>query len=191
MSHPEFEEIQQIWDTQDPDAGYEVQIPELTQKIQKKARFASNILIFSELVLIFANLLGACTILLYSSAPDSGYIIALAILMFIGAAYIVFEKIKRIYLEKRFPKSLLGSLEQAIAQMQVQIRLTQVMRWYILPLGLLTILAAWNKQTSSWVFLCILFFFILGWRGGAWEKRLYVRKKKELLSLKAQLLRER
>lgn len=191
MSHPEFEEIQQIWDAQDQDVFYELQIPELTQKIQKKARFASNILKFSELVLILANLLGACTILLKASAPDSGYMLALAILMIIGAAYIVFEKIKRIYLEKRFPKSLLGSLEQAIAQMQVQIRLTQVMRWYILPLGLLTILAAWNKQTSSWVFLCILFFFILGWWGGAWEKRLYIRKKKELLSLKAQLLRER
>jgi len=65
-----------------------------------------------------------------------------------------------------------GDLDHAISIATYQVRISQIMRWNVLPIGALTLLGLWEGGKPLWIALLVLLFFSLtyfasGW--GAWN----------------------
>lgn len=188
----EFEEMKKIWDEQNQQPLYAINEEALHNRIRSKKQSAKKISNFSEIFLIIANIAATAIILITSFIKDSGnvYIYVLAGLMVVTAAYVLGGRLKRKKRGNTFDESMLGNLDHAISNATFQVRLSLIMRWYILPVGALTILALWQNQTQIWLLFLILLFFGIAWFAGGWEHRVYVRKKRELETLHAKLTEE-
>ena len=189
MNSMEFDEMKKIWDEQNQRALYAIDETALQNRIRSKKQSAKKISDFSEIFLIIANIAAAAIIIITSFIKASGniYIYVLAGLMIVTAAFVFGGRLKRQKRENTFDKSILGDLDHAIANATFQVRLSQIMRWYILPVGTLTVLSLWQTQTPIWILLLILLFFGLTWFSGGWEHQVYLRKKLELEALRTKL----
>lgn len=187
-----FEEMKKIWDEQNQQSLYAINEEALHDHTRAKKQSAKHTSNFSEIFLIIANIAATAIILVSSFIKNNGniYIYVLAGLMVITAVFVFVGRMRRKKRESNFEQSMLGDLNHAIANAAFQVRLSQIMRWYILPVGVLTTLAVWQNETQIWVLFLILLFFGIAWLAGGWEHRVYVRKKRELESLHKKLKEE-
>jgi len=188
----EFEEMKKIWDEQNQQPLYAINEKALHNRIRSKKQSSKHISNFSEIFLIIANIAAAAIILITSFIKNSGniYIYVLAGLMVVTAAFVFAGRIKRQKRGNTFDESMLGNLEHAISNATFQVRLSQIMRWYVLPVGALTVLAIWQNQTQIWILVLMLLFFGFTWIAGRWEHQIYVKKKRELETLRTKLTNE-
>lgn len=188
----EFEEMKKIWDKQNQQPLYVINEEALHNRIRAKKGSAGHIANFSEVFIILANIAGAAIILIssYIKAKGDIYTYVLAGLMVVAAVYVFIGRIRRKRRESKFNQSLRGDLDHAITNATFQVRLSQIMRWFVLPVGILTILALWQNQTQIWLLLLILLFSGYTWYASGWEHQIYVRKKRELEMLNQKLAEE-
>jgi hypothetical protein len=174
----EFEELQKIWDSQSEKPLYAIDEKALHNRILLKKKQAYHISNISELLVILVNSGAGCFILALNLSNQNGNvaIYVLAAWMFASALYVLVSRISRIRGESQFDRSLRGDLSHAISMAMYQVRLSQLMRWNILPIGILSLLG-----------IGIFVFFALAYYAGGWEHGIYIRRKRELELLKAKL----
>ena len=185
----EFEELQKIWGSQNEKPLYAIDEKALHNRILSKKKQAYHISNISELLVILVNSGAGCLILglNLSNQNENVAMYVLAAWMFASAMYVLVSRISRIRGESQFDRSLRGDLSHAILMATYQVRLSQIMRWNILPIGILSLLGMWEGGKSVWVAGGVLIFFVLAYYAGGWEHGIYIRRKRELELLKGKL----
>lgn len=183
----EFDELQQIWDTQNNNTMFTIDQKEMQQHIFFKKHQARHITNISEILLMVVNTIsGIITLAVVSSQNIALY--AMAVWMMGTALYVLISRLRRIRNNHRFDRSVLGQLNYAIDVASYQVRLSHLMRLNILPIGFLSSIAVWEGGKSIWVTIGLVFFFVLTFYAGGWEHGIYKSRKRELEALREKLL---
>ncbi len=185
----EFDELQKIWDAQNNEPLYAINEKALHNRILSKRRQARRITNISELLLIIVNLGAGCFVFGINlfKKPGNMFMYLMAAWMFATALYLLVSRIHRIRGDRRFDRSMHGDLNHAISVATYQVRLSQIMRWNILPIGALSLLSAWEGGKLFWVAGLIGISFALAWYAGNWEHSIYKTRKRELEILQKKL----
>lgn len=185
----EFDEIKKIWDTQNNELPYSINEKALHNSILSKKKQAHHITNISELVWIIANISTGCFILGINLFKQSGniFMYMLSAWMVGSALYILSSRIRRIRGAFRFDRSVRGDLNHAISIATYQIRLSQLGRWNIVPIGTLILLGVWGNDKSLWWIAGLVIFFVLTNYAAGWEHNIYKARKRELETLQSKL----
>ncbi|AXY73855.1 hypothetical protein D3H65_07615 [Paraflavitalea soli] len=185
----EFDELQKIWDTQNQQSLYVINEQALHHRIQAKMRQGYHITNISEWLTIMVNLGAGSLILILFGIKNSGNIsmYLLAAWMLATALFAMMNRIRRIKGNRRFDRSLQGDLQYAISLTTYQVHLSQILRWNVLPVGVLTILGLWESGKPWWIAGCVLLFFALTWYASRWEHSFYRNRKHSLETLQSKL----
>jgi len=188
----EFDELQQIWDSQNSRPLYAIDEKALHHRILAKKKQAYHITNFTELLLIVVNLAAAGFILAVNLTMPRGNIsLYLAAAWMLGTfLYSLVSRIRRIKGEHRFDRSMLGDLHHAISVASYQVRLSRIMRWNILPIGALVLLSIWEGGKSLRVAALMLVCLVLAHYAGGWEHGIYKARRRELEILQNKLENE-
>ena len=188
----EFEELKRIWDDQNQKVLYAIDEKALHNRIAVKRRQALHITNISEVMLILVNGgMGTFVVVmnyLRHSVNVSMYL--LAALMFGSAGFVLVNRISRIKGNNRFDRSMRGDLDHAFSVASYQVRLSYIMRWNFIPIGILVTLGMIEGGKSIWIAFGMLVFFMLTYYLSGWEHKFYKRKKQELEELQRKLSQE-
>ena len=185
----EFDEMKKIWDSQNNEPLYAINVKALHNRILSKKKTGYHITNTSELLLIIVNAAAGLFILSvnFSKPGVNIYRYLLAAWMLLTALYMLVSRIRRIKGSHRFDQSLLGDLSNAISLAIYQIRLSQIGRWNILPIGVLSILWLWESGKPTVVIVVIAIFFAFAAYATRWEHSIYKNRKRELEILQKKL----
>ncbi|MCW3089987.1 MAG: hypothetical protein JWP81_1056 [Ferruginibacter sp.] len=188
----EFDEIKKVWDAQNNEPLYVINETTLHNRILSKKKQAHHITNISELLSVVAYSGTGCFILGMNVYKQSGsiFMYILAGWMIISALYLLVSRIRRIQGNRRFDLSMRGDLAHAISMATYQVNLSRLMRWNVLPIGILTGLGVWDGGKSIWGAVGILVFFILANYASGWEHRIYKARKHALEKLQDKLENE-
>jgi hypothetical protein len=188
----EFEKMKKIWDTQNNEPLYAINEKALHKRIHSKQKRAGHIANFSELLTIFVNFGAGFFVLAVSLFKQSGnlFMYLLAAWMFVTAFYVLTRRLRRIKEEHRFDRSMLGDLNHAISNATYQVRLSLIMRWNILPVGILMILGFWESGKAVWIIVPTLIFIAFVHFASGWEHNIYKTRKRKLEILQKKLQEE-
>ena len=188
----ELEEIKDIWNSQNSKPLYTINEQAMNYQIEIKRKKTLHITNFSELLVIGVNLgSGMFVFAMNDKVPRINlFLYAIVIWMFITAVYVLVTRVQRISREKIFDRSVRGGLDHAISTARHQVQLSQLMRWNIVPIGSLSVLAIWDGGKSLWIAISITLFFALTYYLAGWEHKIYVNRKVELEALKTKLLED-
>ena len=185
----EFEELRKIWDAQDNQPLYAINEKAMYNLILSKKKQAHHITNISELLLIFVNL-GAGIMTLAMNLFKQSVNLSLYFLsawMLATALYTLVRRNQRIKGNQQFDRSISGDLSHAISMASYQVRISQIMRWNIVPIAAFTFLGLWEGGKPIWIALIVLLFFALTYYAGGWEHNIYKKKKRELEILQKKL----
>lgn len=185
----EFEEMQKIWDTQNRPL-YVIDEQALHRRILAKKRRAGRVASYSEVLLIGVNILVGIFALLapYDELRERISFYSAGVFMLLTAAYVLILRIRRRRVEAGFDNSIRGDLDHALANATYQVRLSQAMRWYILPVALFSLIGI---GVTKWIaFLVLGAAFLFAYLAGGLEIRHYIKKKRELEQLHRTLTEE-
>ena len=185
----EFEELKKIWDVQTNQPLYAINEKTMYNLILSKKKQAHHITNISELLIIIVYIITGSFVLgmnLFNQSSNISMYL-LSAWMLGSALFILVNRIRRIKGDKQFDRSMNGDLDHAISVATYQVRISQIMLWNILPIGVLTSLGLWEGGKPIWIALIALLFFALSYYAGGWEHNLYKRKKRELEVLKKKL----
>ncbi|MEP7251445.1 MAG: hypothetical protein ABI683_03670 [Ginsengibacter sp.] len=185
----EFDEMKKIWDAQNNEPLYGINEKALHNRIMSKKKKAYHITNTSELLLIIVNA-GAGLFVIGVNLSKQHVNTSMYILsawMFLSALYMIVSRIRRIKGSHRFDKSMLGDLSHAISVANYQVRLSQVGRWNILPIGVLCLLGLWEGGKPVWSLVAIVILFAFAIYGARWEHNIYKARKRELEILQSKL----
>ncbi|HEY5367473.1 MAG TPA: hypothetical protein VIJ75_00655 [Hanamia sp.] len=188
----EFNEMKKLWDSQNNEPLYAINEKALHNRILSKKKTGYHITNTSELLLIIVNA-GAGLLVLGINISTPGVNIFLYLggaWMLLSALFILVSRIRRIKSSHQFDRSILGDLSQAISLAAYQVRLSQVGRWNILPIGVFSLLALWESGKPAWSIVIIAIIFAFGARVTVWEHSIYKNRKIELETLQKKLQRE-
>ena len=185
----EFEELKQIWDSQNGQPLYAINEKALHSRILSKKKLTLHIANVSELLLIIVNSTACFFILGMNSFNTSAnvFMYLIAVWMLGCALFLLVSRIRRINRSNRFDRSMLGDLDHAISVATYQVRLSQLMLWNILPIGIVSLLGIWEGGKSIWIAAGTLIFFVLAYYAGGWEHTIYKGRKRELEILQDKL----
>ena len=188
----EFEELKKIWDSQNDEPIYGINEKALHNRILSKKKKAHHITNISELLCIIVYIGAGCFILGQNLFKQSGniFMYTLSAWMLGSALYFLVSRIRRIRDDNQFDRSMRGDLSHAISVATYQVRLSQLGRWNILPIGILSLLAVWNGGKSIWWVVGLGIFFVLTIYAAGWEHRIYKARKRELDALQNKLEKE-
>jgi len=188
----EFEELRKIWDAQNNQPLYAINEKAMYHLILSKKKQAHHITNISELLIIIVYIITGSFVLgmnLFDQSSNISMYI-LSAWMLGSALFILVNRIRRIKGDNQFDRSMSGDLDHAISVATYQVRISQIMRWNILPIGALTTLGLWEGGKPIWIAIVVLLFFGLSYYAGGWEHHIYERKKRELEVLKKKLASE-
>ena len=186
----EFDELQKIWDSQTKEPLWAINETALHNRITAKKQQAGHITNFSEKLLLVVNLGAAAFMLgLNFVKPTAGnlWLYLMATWMVGTAVYVLANRLRRLKGSRAFDRSLLGELNYAVSLATYQVRLSQLMRWNMLPIVLLSMLGVWKGEQSIGIVLAIGLFFILTYFASRWEHGIYTSRKRELEALQNKL----
>lgn len=189
MNTMEFEEMKKIWDTQNQKTMYAIDEDALQHRIQSRKRYASHCANYTEIFLIVVNIAAGGFVLSAELMSDrvNVYMYLLSIFMLITAVFVLLWHFQRRKRENRFDNSMVGNLNHAIQNAGYQVRLSQIMRWYILPIGLFFLLGLWQSDKPIWILIPFALLMILTVWGSRWEHQIYIRRKRQLEKLRMTL----
>lgn len=185
----EFDEMKKVWDTQNNEPLYTINEEALHRHILSKKKQGLHITNTSELLLIVVNSCAACFILgmNFLKRDESIVLYILAVWLLFTALYMIVSRINRIKRNTRFDRSMHGDLDQAISVARYQVRLSQLGRWNILPITILSLFAVWNGGKSIWWIVGFAMFFVFTIYAAGWEHGIYKARKRELDALQNKL----
>ena len=185
----EFDEMKKIWDAQNNQPLYVIDEKALHNRIQSKMNSVLRLTSIREWSLIMVNL-GAGFILfgLNPFKPGANIFLYLeAAWMFAMVVYFAVSRIRRIRASRRFDRSIHGDLNHAISLASYQMRISQIIRWNLLPMGAIMIFSGWESGQLFKVSVIILVSYTLAFYGTSKGYRMNKRRKRELQVLKEKL----
>jgi len=184
----EFDELQKIWDSQREQPLYVINEQALHNRIVAKKYHVMHIAGFTEWLLIIVNATtGGFLVQINRARHGYMFVYILAAWMFGSVLYVLITRIRRLNDQHRFQRTLNGDLQHALTVAGYQVRIAQIMRWNVLPVGILVILSMWEGGKPVWLSLIVAFFFILVFIACKWELAGYRNKKRELEVLQQKL----
>jgi hypothetical protein len=186
----EFDDMKKIWDTQNNEPLYVLDEPALHNRIRVKKRKALHITNFSELLAIVVNVSAGGFVLglsLYNRSANV-YMYLMAAWLFITAAYCIIGRVRRLRSNTKFDRSVLGDIDEAIAVTTYQVRFSGLLRWNIVPMGILIVLGLWGGDRSIWLVVGLLVFFAITWYASGWEHNYYKSRRNEVQQLRSLLV---
>jgi len=185
----EFDEMKKIWDAQNNQPLYVIDEKALHNRIQSKMKGIRHLSNVSDWALIIIYI-GTGVVLIGHNPFTSG----MNIFMWIGAAwmfatvvYLVTGHIRRLNASRRFDRSIRGDLDHAISLASYQVRLSQFIRWNLLPMGVIMIFSSWDSGKLIRIGLIMIIANILAFYVTSKGLRAEKRRKRELQSLKEKL----
>ena len=185
----EFDEMKKIWDSQNNQPLFVLDEKALHNRIQSKMNSFRQLTSITEWLLIIINM-GTGSILLGFNGFKTGTNIFLyleAFWMFGIAFYILLHHFLRLKASQEFDRSLHGDLDHAISLASYQMRLSQIIRWNFLPMGLIMIFSGWESGKLLKVGAFILVSYSLAFYVSSNGYQTNKRRKRELQSLKEKL----
>ena len=185
----EFDEMKKIWDAQNNQPLYVLDEKALHNRVQSKMSTVLRLTNISEWSLIMIYL-GAGGILIGLNPFQRGaniFIYLEAVWMFAIVAYFVVSHIRRIKASRQFDRSIHGDLDHAISLASYQMRLSQIIRWNLLPMGAIMIFSGWEAGKLFRVSAVILVSYTLAFYVTSKGLRANKRRKRELQVLKEKL----
>lgn len=188
----EFNELQALWNQQDEQNLYQINLDALYDKIQRKGRSINRTINFLEAIMIGVNFI-AGIILVVDAFTDQEHISQ----YFLAAFYIAFSCValgrrltRRRQEQLHFEPTIRGELDKAIWQMEYIIQqINYLMRWYVFPLIIAFAINSYFDDKPPWFWGFILFWAIFTYYGGRWEINKFHRPKKEaLIALRQELI---
>lgn len=180
----EFEEIKKVWDSQSNQQMYVINEQALHGRVMSKKSSSLHIANVSELMGIMAYA-GASIFIFAINTSAAMY--ALATWMMISAVYVAIGRYRRLRDDRNFGSSLMDDLNHAISVATYQVRISGLMRWNIVPIGLLIVVGLWSGGKSAGVVLGIIAFLALTGYLSGWEHRIYEVRRRELVGLREKL----
>ncbi len=184
----EFDEMKKVWDAQNNQPVYNIDEKALLDRIQSKMDIVLRATSISEWCLILINLIVG--IVLLNRDPFRSGNIFLSIeagWMFLVVVYLAINRSRRIKASRQFDRSVRGDLDHSISLLDYQMRISQIVSWNLLPLGLIMIGAGWESGKLWKVSLVILISFSLalyvtraGYRSNKKRKRILLELKEKL-----------
>jgi predicted permease len=176
----EFEEMKKVWDTQANEPMYVINEAALRNSIARKKDKGLHITNISELLSIVVNL-GAGAFLLSTA------MFVLAAWMIIVGVYCLVGRIRRKVGEKKFDRTMLGDLDHAVSVANYQVRFSGLMRWNIIPVGILISWGLWNKDNVTVLMIAMILFFAITFYASGWEHNYYKERRKQVVELRNML----
>ena len=185
----EFEDLQKIWDAQNNQPIYVIDEQALHNRILSKKNQAYRITNVSELLLIIVNFCSGIFVLSthYFNSKAGVMMFLLSAWMLATAIYMLVSRIRRTQSKRKFDRSMLGDLSHALHLASYQVRISQLMRWNIVPIAAFCVLGLMEGGKSAWITISVLLFFILTFYASRWEHGIYVKRKRELELLQSKL----
>ena len=186
----EFEEMEKIWNAQNNEPMYVFSESALQKRIQAKKNKAGRISTINEIGLTLIALATGTTLLVRN--PDSifSYISAIALL---GVAlYVLWGRAQRLIRLKKFDQTMLGNIDQAISNVENEVRRSRTfIYWFILPTIIPSLANMMQKEVEPWQWLilpaAVLLSLIVVQYG---LKKSHLPKKRGLEILREKLLEE-
>lgn len=170
----EFDEIKKIWDEQNQEPLYAINETALHRSIKSRKNRAARLNNLNDIGLIA---IGIITAIIYSflsiineTPTVYDYLIVAACLFITG--YIWISRVRRKKQEQTFPRTMLGDLDHAIANVSYEAKRSKNMVWwYILPLAILVMLnmSLGQGDVSVWKWVIIAAAFVLSALLMRWE----------------------
>jgi hypothetical protein len=182
----DFEDIQKIWDAQTSQTLYVINENALYKRIQAKKNQTHHITNATEWFAIFVNGAGGSfvfTMNIFSHSKNI-WLYAMALWTLAVALYVLISRIRRTKNDLKFDRTIRGELNYAISVAAYQVNLSYLMRWNILPLGSLLVLATWGGGKSIWLSIAVLALLAVAHYFSGWEHNFYKSRKNELENLK-------
>jgi hypothetical protein len=179
----EFEGLQRIWDAPSNQHLFMLDEAALHQRILTKNKKTQRVARFTELLLIFVNAAAGCFIFAMRKGSAEILLVVLASWMWLTALYMVFSHLRRLRSERRFDRTLLGSLQHALATATYQVRISALVLWNNLLVLLYCVFMILQTGKSLWYAVGLGIFFLIAWRAASWEQRLYKNRRRELEQL--------
>jgi len=178
----EFEEMKKIWDTQNNEALFVINERALHNRILSKKATAGHVANISELLLILVNAGAGILMLVLATTKPGGnlFLYLMAMWMLVTMLFVLMNRIRRKKEENKFDRTMIGDLNHAIATATYQVRLSQLMRWNILPIGIFLLLSIWENSKAGWIVVLLLILFSLTHYLSGWEHNIYVVRKRGL-----------
>jgi hypothetical protein len=185
----EFDEMKKIWDAQNDQPLYTIDEKSLRNRIQRKKN--SVLVSVSEWILIIGYL-GAVTVLvcvnLFAKKANI-FLYVEGAWMFAIVVFLVATHIRRIKAGRRFDRSVNGDLDHGIHLISYQMRISQITRWNLLPMGAILILSfsGWEARKLFEISAAILVGYALTFYASEKSYRANKRRKRGLQVLKQKL----
>jgi len=185
----EFDEVKKIWDAQNNQPLYAIDEKTLHNRIRSRMNAVRHVTNISDWVLIVIYI-GTVGRLLYRNPFKPGvntFIYLEAVWILATVVYFLVIHLRRIKAGRQFDRSIHGDLDHAISLASYQVRLSEVIRWNLFPLGAILILSGWESGKLLRVSVVILVSYTLAFYVISIGLRLSKRRKRELRSLKEKL----
>lgn len=187
----EFDELQKVWDKQNNEPLYVINEEALHRRVQSKKRAAAKKANWMEMILIGANLLAGSILLwavLFKGKEHETFIYVMIPVMLLVPFYLLYKRAQRKKSENKFEHTLLGDIEHALSNAAYTVTLSRTGQFYFFGIAALTMLSLiFDKNASIGSIIGISILFVLGIYASRWEHNFYVRKKKELETLKEKM----
>lgn len=187
----DFQDLTVIWNAQKSAKLYAYDQAALEKRVIQHSARVKHQIDFVEIVLMF--IMGACGLVTLAEPVLFGqdrYQLATGPMFLLVAVYLWTRWRSRQNMRVDFDRSLIGVLDQAIAQLDHHIRHVRAMVYwlgvpYLLMLGLS---AAIGKNKPWWMWIMLLFALVLGlWVNHRGIQRGYLPRKRELEALRSKL----
>ncbi len=186
-----FDDIQKIWDSDKNENLYIINSNGMEKIIKSKNKAAGTRVNRVEQGLMWMNIILPLGLILFAAlkGKHKAGVYFMEAFMFLTAAYISYHRRLRIKSQQNWDKTMLGSLDEAIHNASYQARLTSTLLvWYLLGLGVISILLLIAEGEPLWLVLLMAGFFAGAFWLGKWEQRCFHdRYRDELLDLKSKL----
>lgn len=187
----EWEELQKIWDEQNKKDLYTINETAMHEYIQRKIKKTRLMANTSELFIILTYIGCGCVFFSITRRVLAGNFILQLIMgwVFLTAAWVTIRRIFRILGGRKFDRSMLGDLQHAVSTAAYQVRLSLLMRWNMLPMGILVILSVRDKPHAVLIIIGFLLLYSFAFFASKWELGLCKARKRQLVELLNQLSR--
>lgn len=189
----EFEEMKKVWDSQNEETLYVINEDAMYRSVISKRKSTGRVINKNEIGLLIINT-GVGFLLLFDALFHQEHIwdYLMSALMFLTVIYLFFSRKKRKTDKQQFDRSVLGEINHAIANAMASKQLaSQMLWWYILPVGVLVTIKMSYSETSLNQWLITIGMILLGSILTRWElQRCHKPRLEKLERLKEKLVEE-
>ncbi len=182
--------MRKIWDSQNREPLYVINESALHKRIQSKRNRASRVSDTNEIGLMVITTV--TSIILITIERDSAYSYLSAAAMFLVGVYILIGRIKRKKRVQQFDRSILGDIDQAIANVSSEIKRARTFFWWMIaPVSIPIVMNFVSAEIPIWKWIVIPLAMGFALYITRWEmRRCHIPRKQELETLRAKLLEE-